>query len=179
MLGEIITAPEPRTVVAPLRASRSCGWPLEVGVSCAHRHAAVVGADEAGHRSQVHSEVLVLVTFDAFHTSGHAHGAIHATCIHDVGIHHDCRWSSTVGGRTHVLGVLRMGRHLLVVRAVVLVSRLIHVLTGCSPCLSLRVCLGLCLCLCLDLSMCMCLDGGLGLSLCDMHWSLHMRVMLL
>lgn len=150
-------------------ASRCHGWPLEMewNGSCAHRYAAVVGTDKAGHRPHIHSEILVLVAFQTLHASRYAHGTGHTSLVHGVGVHHDDGWSAAVIGRAHVLCVLWVRGYLLLVeRAVILGSRLIHVLTGSGPCLSLSVRLGL--------GVGMCLDRGLGLSLCDMHRCLHM-----
>ena len=106
------------------------------------------------------------MAFQTLHASRYAHGTGHTSLVHGVGVHHDDGWSAAVVSGAHVLCVLWVRGYLLLVqRAVVLGSRLVHVLTGSGPCLSLSVRL--------RLGVGMCLDRGLSLCLCDMRRCLH------
>ena len=141
--------------------------------SSAHGHAAV--GPKARRQAHVHAQELVLVVH-AFHARREAQA-------HGVRVHHDDRGPPAVGRRRHVL---EMGRELLVlvlvlVRPEVLVARLVHVLAGSRPCLSLslRLRLRLCLRLSLSLRMGVSLDVGLCLGLRHVDLGLHVRLELL
>jgi hypothetical protein len=96
------------------------------------------------HEAHVQPQELVLVVLEALHARCHIQGAVHAVWLHGVWVHHlQARASAALCGPHVAVDLLDVRRHLLVVRAVGLVARLVHVLASGGP--GLRV--GVCLCL--------------------------------